>query len=223
MDTTTSKSALNRKSGKHQLEAQRACILDAAESLFLQNGIENTTMVGIAGQAGITRVTLYRYFANRDEIAVEIQVRMLSKISAATAVDDGEIPGEFPLGGLKEQARSMIRKFDQLQDAFRYIGMFDKIYLDNAPDAALTQWTKAQLISSEWGRKEQGELHREHPHTNEVPVILNTIIWFLEKLALRGELTWSDKDIPLEAHLATFEKMIMGYFDHLSAQEPPLK
>jgi hypothetical protein len=140
---------------------------------------------------------------------------MLNKISAATAVD----PQEFSLQGLKEQARLMIRKFDQLQDAFRYIGMFDKIYLDNAPDAALTQWTKEHLISSEWGRKEPGG-RQYHPYKNEVPVILNTIIWFLEKLALRGELTWSDKEVPLEVHLDTFEKMIMGYFDQLSAEEP---
>ena len=46
-----------------------------------------------------------------------------------------------------------------------------------------------------------------------------TRIWFLEKLALRGELTWSNKEVPLEEHLRIFEDMITGYFDRLIADQ----
>ena len=53
------------------------------------------------------------------------------------------------------------------------------------------------------------------PYSEEITVIMNTVIWFLEKLALRGELTWSNKEIPLEEHLRIFEDMITGYFDRL--------
>jgi AcrR family transcriptional regulator len=211
MSKTDSKSAADRKSGKHQLEAQRVNILDAAAKLFLQNGIESTTMSDIASQAGITRVTLYRYYANRDAIAVEIQVRMMNEIaSLVTPRASG-----FSLESQKRQAQAMIRNFEQLRDAYRYIGMFDKIYLDNAPDAALTQWTKNQLVSWNRGREAPDDVTREHPHGNQLSVIMNTIIWFLEKLALRGENTWSDQEVPLEVHLKTFEDMIMGYFDRI--------
>ena len=83
-----SQSANNRISGKHQLDEQRTAILDAAEKLFLEAGIENTRMIDIAQQAGITRVTLYRYFANRDEVAVEVHLRFIKN----TAQRCGSIP-----------------------------------------------------------------------------------------------------------------------------------
>ena len=44
---------------------------------------------------------------------------------------------------------------------------------------------------------------------------MNSVIWFLEKLALRGELTWANKEIPMEEHLQIFEDMITAYFDRL--------
>jgi len=210
-------SATNRQIGKHQVDEQRICILDAAEQLFLQNGLENTSMVDIATAAGITRVTLYRYFANRDSIAVEIQIRMLRKIDAMINTNDDVSSPE----SLRQRAQAMIRNFPQLQDAYRYIGMFDKIYLDNAPETALTQWTKDQLINGNWGRPGLREFHRNQPYGNAISVIFNNITWFLEKLALRGELTWSDKDVPLEENLRIFEDMIMGYFDRLMGSKEP--
>ena len=53
------------------------------------------------------------------------------------------------------------------------------------------------------------------PYREEINVIMNTVVWFLEKLALRGELTWSNKEIPLEEDLRIFENMITGYIDRL--------
>ncbi|MBE0699508.1 MAG: TetR/AcrR family transcriptional regulator [Anaerolineaceae bacterium] len=211
MPTSSSKSEANRRTGKHQVDQQRTAILDAAELRFLQNGLENTSMIDIAIQACISRVTLYRYFANRDEIALEIQVRMLNKINTLVTPPDQE----FSLTSQKLRAQSIIANFGLLREAYRYIGMFDKIYLDNAPDTALTQWTKEQLTAWDWGRPALGAGLRNLPHANQLHVILNTITWFLEKLALRGELTWSDKDVPLEEDLRIFEEMIVTYFDRL--------
>ena len=44
---------------------------------------------------------------------------------------------------------------------------------------------------------------------------VSTVIWFLEKLALRGELTWSDEAVPLQQYLDHFEDMIVSYIDSL--------
>lgn len=205
----TSKSEVNRQDGKHQVDKQRASILDAAEKLFLQNGLENSTMVEIAALAGITKVTLYRYFPNRDVIALAIQERMMQKIMSLLGPEDQEVSLETT----KKLARVMIRNFDALRDAFRFMGMFDKLYLDNPPDSALTQWTKAQLISLPRNGSALEEVAREHPQGNHIIMITSTVIWFLEKLALRGELTWSDQAVPLADHLKLFEDMVIGYID----------
>lgn len=215
MNQRASKSAAERRSGKHQIDEQRARILDAAEALFLQSGLENTSMMDIARRAGITRVTLYRYFANRDEIAVDIQVRMLEKINSFMPGEDGSTR----LDRYRNRVRAMLRNYSNLKEAFRFIGMFDKIYLDQASDSALSQWTKAQLMAGSFGeRAARSEAPGQKEHGEELGIILSTVVWFLEKLALRGELTWSDPAIPLEEHLKFFEKIILSSFDLLEEQ-----
>ena len=50
-------------------ESQRKVILDAAEDLFIQKGIDAATIGQIATAGGVTRATIYQYFANKQEIA----------------------------------------------------------------------------------------------------------------------------------------------------------
>lgn len=214
MTQSISQSETKRQQGKHQVEEQRTTILDTAERLFLQNGLEKTTMVEIAAAAGITKVTLYRYFPNRDMIALEIQVRMMNKI--ASSVDPSVIDSSdsaTALTSVKKLAQSMICNFATLREAYRYMGMFDQLYLDNPTDAALGQWTKNQLLALPWKGAKPASISASQVHGDRFGMVLSTVVWFLEKLALRGELTWSDQTIPIEEHLKLFEEMIVGYIE----------
>ena len=204
-------SEINREAGKHQVEEQRAGILKAAEELFLSNGLENTKMVEIASRAGITKVTLYRYFPNRDAIAAEIQAGMINKIASTAEIEELELT----LESAKKLIGCMIQDFELLRDAYRYMGMFDSLYMDKPPDAGLPQLTKDRLLSIFWSKPSLKEMKKQLPLNNQLIMVLSTVIWFLEKLALRGELTWSDQSIPIEEHLSLFEEMILGYIDQL--------
>jgi AcrR family transcriptional regulator len=53
-------------------ENQRDWILNIAEDLFIQNGIDNVTIGEIAEASRLTRATIYKYFANKELIAQEI-------------------------------------------------------------------------------------------------------------------------------------------------------
>lgn len=53
-------------------ENQKEWILEVAEDLFIQKGIEQVTMGDIAEASRITRATIYKYFANKEEMASEI-------------------------------------------------------------------------------------------------------------------------------------------------------
>ena len=50
----------------------RSNILQAAEKLFLEKGIENTTVDNIANTADYSKATLYVYFKNKEEIISSI-------------------------------------------------------------------------------------------------------------------------------------------------------
>jgi len=205
----------NRAAGKHQVDEQRLRILDTAEALFLEHGITNTSMVQIARTVGITKVTLYRYFANKDEIALQIQIRMLKKVRDVVE----PLVKEFTREELKRSVHAHIVHYRELQEPYRYIGMFDQIYLDNPADTELSQWAKQQLASSDWRDVNRERAKGNYPNPSERSVIMSALIWFLEKLALRGELTWSDAEIPIEEHLHIFEQMIFSYLEKIQEQD----
>ncbi|WP_437883741.1 TetR family transcriptional regulator [Pseudomonas sp. LRF_L74] len=50
---------------KEQAEQTRAAILDAAEHLFLERGVANTSLEQIAKAAGVTRGAVYWHFENK--------------------------------------------------------------------------------------------------------------------------------------------------------------
>jgi len=212
-----SKSETERQQGKHQVDEQRSKILDTAQKLFLQKGLEATSMIDIARENEITKVTLYRYFPNRDVIALEIHKRMIEKIISLVDLNDQDVT----LAGARRLVKSMIDNFAALRDAYRYMGIFDSIYLDQSGGATLPQWTKEQLSTSQWigSLVFRQEAISENPQGERFILVLSTVIWFLEKLALRGELTWSDQAIPLQEHLKLFEEMILGYIDQFMSEE----
>lgn len=200
-----------RKSGKTQVDAQRVAILDAAERVFLRNGLGNTRLIDIAAEAGITKMSIYRYFPNCDEIALEIQARMIDKFESM-------IPLEGPVETLEHTrrvVRLMIQNFHSLRDAYRFMGMFDSIYMDCPSDAPLSHWIKEKLPSllNYQIRPEEGS--QDSLMINQITLARSTTIWFLEKLAMRGEITWSDPATPLECHLELFEELIIGYIDRV--------
>ena len=53
-------------------ENQREWILEVAEDLFIQKGIEQVTIGDIAKASRLTRATLYKYFSNKEQMAQEI-------------------------------------------------------------------------------------------------------------------------------------------------------
>ncbi len=53
-------------------ENQREWILEVAENLFTQKGIEAVTLADVAKAARLTKATLYRYFSSKEEMAQEI-------------------------------------------------------------------------------------------------------------------------------------------------------
>ena len=213
-----SQAEIDRQKGKYQVEAQRERILDAAERLFLAKGIENSSMVEVAAEAGITKVTVYRYFPNIDAIALGVQLRQMNKITAVAGVALEEL--EVSLESARALSRNLIGNFEALRDAYRYMGMFDSIYLDKSFESELPQQTKSGLKNvSLSGVAKVEERVAKHAEGDRFNLILSTVIWFLEKVAMRGELTWSDQETSLEAHLMLFEEMIVGYIDGCLAKE----
>lgn len=78
---------------EERTRAAEARLLDVAEQLFTERGVDNVTMADIAAAAGCSRATLYRYFPTRTDLTgAYIRTtteRILRGILAETASVDG--------------------------------------------------------------------------------------------------------------------------------------
>ncbi len=59
-------------------EARRIAILNAAEEVFFEHGIDNATMDAVAERAELSKGLLYVYYANKDDLAHAVAHRGLT-------------------------------------------------------------------------------------------------------------------------------------------------
>ena len=135
---------------------------------------------------------------------------MLKKIKTSTDISDKTIY----LQAIKEDILAMIDQFQNLRDAYKYLGMFDHLYGDKYPSNELADWFKEEINAMRWG---QGRFSNSIPAEvrSQLVVLLNTIMSFLEKMAARGELMADEQDVHLNYQLSVFREMAGNLLDDL--------
>lgn len=97
-----------RRTKEEALET-RAQLLDAAERVFSEKGVTNTSLNDIAVAAKVTRGALYHHFKNKLDLVAALMERVMMPINemrmcaAATAPDD-------PLGQLRLRAAHVLHR-----------------------------------------------------------------------------------------------------------------
>ncbi|MEV8508528.1 helix-turn-helix domain-containing protein [Actinoplanes sp. NPDC051475] len=83
--------------------ARRDAILDAAHSVFARKGYAAAGIADLAGELGIGHGTVYRYFANKRDVAAAVLDRALERIAAVVAAEDAA--ASATLGEYRDQVR----------------------------------------------------------------------------------------------------------------------
>ncbi|NNF24365.1 MAG: TetR/AcrR family transcriptional regulator [Rhodobacteraceae bacterium] len=94
--------------------ARREKIMDAAQSLFLTRGLRGTTVEGIAETVGMSKVTIYSYFNDKDAIFAAVVARFFNQMREAfySAISQPGRPAE-------RIARALIVKQGAVYDLVR--------------------------------------------------------------------------------------------------------
>jgi AcrR family transcriptional regulator len=74
----------------------RERLVDAAERLFAQHGLEAVTMRQLAAELGVSPMTPYRYFADKEAILAAVRARAFNRHAEALerALEQGDTPLE---------------------------------------------------------------------------------------------------------------------------------
>lgn len=94
---------------KEDALATRNALLDAAEQVFLRQGVAGTSLNDIAQAAGTTRGAIYWHFRDKADLFNAMMDRVALPLQRAMSLVDAQ-PQEDPLPGLKQALRAALRQ-----------------------------------------------------------------------------------------------------------------
>ena len=94
---------------KEDALATRHALLDAAEHVFLAQGVAGTSLNDIAQAAGTTRGAIYWHFKDKADLFNAMMDRVAMPMQCAMSLVDAQ-PLEDPLPGLKKAMRGALRQ-----------------------------------------------------------------------------------------------------------------
>jgi AcrR family transcriptional regulator len=106
---------------------QREKILEVAKQIFIERGIEPVTVADIATASRLTRATVYKYFANRKEIAFELFKIIISRWHERDKVEVWNQSGN----GFQRLERSINSFCDdllQFPEETRFVAEFNRVF-----------------------------------------------------------------------------------------------
>jgi AcrR family transcriptional regulator len=113
-------------------ETQREWILDVAEDLFIEKGVENVTITDIEKASRLTRATLYKYFSSKEQMAQEI----FKIVTRGWAERDEREVWSMPGTGYQQVERFVNSHFNYLFQNIRearFIAEFNYLYAKKWP------------------------------------------------------------------------------------------
>lgn len=200
---------------EEQRNKRRQEIILAAQELFLEKDLPGVTMKDIGHQLGISRVTLYKYYNSIDELAFEVQMKVLDDLFRF--VDSHKI-GERA----DEKMRNLLlawQDFTRTRPShLRFIGLFDHYYREKYPTFELEEKYRifirnvfpspVQLILE---GIEDGSIRPDLDPAKSSAMIANTMMSMTQRMASRGNILRVEQEIDPGEMMRQLIDMIMAY------------
>jgi len=120
---------MGSKERRHrEKEQRRAVIVEAARTIFLQKGIEHTTMQDIAMEAELSKAAIYLYFRSKEELTFEMLY--LSFIKIDHLIQSAALQGNTGYEKLLHAAEEF-KRFYREQPEYVYFTFIMERYADS--------------------------------------------------------------------------------------------
>lgn len=87
---STANTGWSRSKGSTARDRTREAILETALRLFAERGYVQVRVEDMAREAGVSRATFYKHFAEREQILASLFERLLGNVSEVTVPTDGD-------------------------------------------------------------------------------------------------------------------------------------
>jgi AcrR family transcriptional regulator len=211
----------NKRRWEQELEEQRNRrreeIIRAAQELFLENDLSGVTMKDIGQKLGISRVTLYKYYNSIDELAFEVQMKVLEDLFEYI---NSHTTGENAI----EILRNMLLawwEFTKIEPShLRFIGLFDHYYRDRYPTHELEERYRKFIACSfpstvQFIREGilESSIRSDLNPVKTSAMIANTMMSMTQRMASRGHILRLEQEIDPNEMLLQLIDMIMDYLN----------
>ena len=111
-------------------DLKREYIVDAAKKLFLAKSISEITIKDISSVSNIGEATIYRYFNNKENLAIAVSLSIQKEILSASQTNENK-KGIDQISDFFNLFRNI---FVNNRNYFKFIAEFDTIYLNSIKD-----------------------------------------------------------------------------------------
>lgn len=193
-------------------------IISAARALFLQHDFLNVGIKDICSKAGVSRVTFYKYFDSINDLALEVQIHVMTEMmNFINEHFDGRGTGIQKLENMLHAWLEFVRRYP---NHMKYIGFFDHYYRDRYPSRELTERYR-QYVQQERNGLKLAELIREGIADGTIrddlddkqlsAAIFETMISLFQRMSSIGEMIKQEHGVELEDIARTMFDMIINY------------
>jgi AcrR family transcriptional regulator len=121
------------------IEKVKENIIEEAMKLIIEVGFRHISVRKLAERAGMSATNLYYYYANKDEIYLNIQIKGFNALQ--TALEKADVPGSEPL----ETLRTMIRSY--LEFGFNHPDYYQIMLNTETPRYSEYQGSKIEPVA----------------------------------------------------------------------------
>lgn len=206
-------------------DQQRRSIVEAAQRVFLREGLAQASMSEIAAEAGVSRPTLYKYFGTIGQLALEVQMRVLDLLytTVREQVEASSGSALDRVGAIFQACLSFFRANPQL---IRFSCLFDLYYRDSydSPASAecyavfLRRFSDLEKIIERG--QEEGSIRRDLDAHSAAVMLENTLLAMMQRMALRGAIPSREQNVEPVAQLEEMVAMMLWYLRAKPGADP---
>nr|BBH86757.1 hypothetical protein KTC_15080 [Thermosporothrix sp. COM3] len=200
---------------EQQRVGRREELIQAARGLFLEKDLSGVTMKDISERAGVSRVTLYKYYRSIDELAFEVQIRILSEMYRFA--EEAQLHGQNALERLHDLLLTMCHFASSHPEDIQFIGLFDHYYRDSYPSPELEARYRDFLRSSEVFQslivegQRDGSIRTDIPANTLAALIGNTSLSMQQRMISRGHILHQEQGIDPQEMLLLHIDLLVSY------------